>query len=240
MFHAPKLGRLHALGAAALLLATAACASGQEAEMNALTEAERSAGWTLLFDGSSLEGWRGYGADEAPGGWAAVEGALTRVAPAGDLITRAQYEDFELAFEWKVETGGNSGVFFRAVEGLPQIYHGAPEYQVVDDANHVDGQSPLTSAGSNYALNPVPRGLVKPAGEWNSGRIVVEGNHVEHWLNGVKAVEYEFHSEAWLAAVAGSKFAAWAAYGQATRGHIGLQDHGDPVWYRNIKLREIR
>jgi hypothetical protein len=240
MIDATKLGRVHALTASVLLLATAACASGQETAMNALTEAERASGWTLLFDGSSLDGWRGYGRDEAPDGWAAVDGTLTLVARAGDLITRAQYEDFEVAFEWMVGPGGNSGVFYRAVEGLPLIYHGAPEYQVLDDAGHVDGQSPLTSAGSNYGLDPAPRGLVKPAGEWNSGRIVVEGNRVEHWLNGAKAVDYELHSEAWTTSVANSKFDAWPAYGQARRGHIGLQDHGDQVWYRNIKLREIR
>lgn len=208
--------------------------------MNTLSEAERAAGWTLLFDGSSLDGWRGYERDRAPEGWAAIDGMLTRVSQAGDLITEARYQDFELTFEWRVDAGGNSGVFYRAIEGLPLIYHGAPEYQVLDDANHVDGGSPLTSAGSNYGLTPAPRGLVRPAGEWNSGRIVVEGNRVEHWLNGTKAVEYELHSEAWLAAVAASKFSEWPAYGQATRGHIGLQDHGDPVWYRNIKLREIR
>ena len=207
--------------------------------MNTLTDAERAAGWTLLFDGRSLDGWRGYNRQDLPGGWAVEDGTLARVGPGGDIITEAQFEDFELTFEWKVETGGNSGVFYRAAEGQELIYHSAPEYQVLDDANHRDGQSPLTSAGSDYALHPAPRGAVKPAGEWNSGRILVDGDRVEHWLNGSKTVEFERHTEEWAELVRSSKFVEWPAYGMADVGHIGLQDHGDPVWYRNMKLRVL-
>jgi len=206
---------------------------------NTLTEAERAAGWTLLFDGETLDGWRGYNMPGLPGSWAVEDGTLTRVAGGGDLITEQPYEDFELAFEWRVASGGNSGVFYRVAEGQEFAYFSAPEYQVLDDASHVDGRSPVTSAGSNYALNPAPRGVVRPAGAWNSGRIVVRGNHVEHWLNGTQVVAYELHSEEWKALVAASKFAAWPAYGMAPRGHIGLQDHGDRVWYRNLKLRVL-
>lgn len=219
-------------------LALAACAGAQET-MNTLTDAERAAGWKLLFDGETLEGWRGYNMAGLPPSWAVEDGTITRVAGGGDLITEEQFEDFELAFEWRVEEGGNSGVFYRGVEGLPVIYHGAPEYQVLDDANHADGRSPVTSAGSNYALHPAPRGVVKPAGEWNSGRIVVRGNAVEHWLNGTQVVTYELSSEEWKRLVAESKFVEWPAYGMAERGHIGLQDHGDRVWYRNLKIRVL-
>ena len=226
-------------GCVATMLSLAGGAQAQQ-PLNTLTDAERAAGWTLLFDGQSLNGWRGYNMSGLPGSWAAREGALARVGPGGDLITDAQYDDFELTFEWKVETGGNSGVFYRAAEGQDLIYYSAPEYQVLDDAHHADGQSPLTSAGSNYALDAAPRGHVKPAGEWNSGRVVVRGDHVEHWLNGAQVVAYELHGAEWKDRVANSKFAAWPAYGMATRGHIGLQDHGDPVWYRNIKLRVLR
>ncbi|MEE2669782.1 MAG: DUF1080 domain-containing protein [Gemmatimonadota bacterium] len=207
--------------------------------MNTLTSAERTAGWILLFDGESLDGWRGYNMQSLPGSWAVENGTLARVGQGGDIITEAQFEDFEFAFDWKVGNGGNSGVFYRAAEGQPLIYHSAPEYQLLDDPNHQDGQSPLTSAGSNYALNPVPRGAVHAAGEWNSGRIVVQGRHVEHWLNGTKVVEYELRSEEWAELVASSKFVEWPAYGMADRGHIGLQDHGDPVWFRNMKLRVL-
>jgi hypothetical protein len=224
-------------GAAALLMATGITA---QQPMNTLTEAERAAGWTLLFDGRSLDGWRGYNMPSLPGSWAAQDGTLARVGGGGDLITAAQYDDFELAFEWRVETGGNSGVFYRGVEGEQVIYHSAPEYQVLDDPNHADGRSPITSAGSNYALTPAPRGNVKPAGEWNSGRISVRGRQVEHWLNGTRVVAYELRSDEWAETVANSKFVEWPAYGMAERGHIGLQDHGDPVWYRNMKLRVLR
>jgi len=222
-------------------LAFAACGTAQEADelMNTLTDAERAEAWVLLFDGTSLDGWRGYNMQGLPESWAAVDGMLTRVGPGGDLITEAQYGSFELAFEWRVETRGNSGIFYRGVEGQEVIYHSAPEYQVLDDTTHPDGQSPLTSAGSNYGLNPAPRGIVKPVGEWNSGRIVVQGQHVEHWLNGTRVVAYELGSDAWAETVANSKFVEWPAYGTAERGHIGLQDHGDPVWYRNLKLKVL-
>jgi hypothetical protein len=208
--------------------------------LNELTAAERADGWRLLFDGASLEGWRGYGREDVPEAWTVEDGTLTLVGEGGDIITEEQFDDFELALEWKVEPGGNSGVFYRAVEGLDWIYQGAPEMQILDDAGHVDGQAEITSAGSNYALHGAPRGVVHPAGEWNEARVVVRGDHVEHWLNGVLVVEYELGSEDWSARVAGSKFAAWPAYGTADRGHIGLQDHGNRVWFRNIKVRTLR
>jgi hypothetical protein len=228
------------ISVSAVIAALALTVHGVAQQMpNTLTAAERAAGWTLLFDGRTLDGWRGYNIRSLPGSWAVEDGAITRVGPGGDLITEAQFEDFELAFEWRVETGGNSGVFYRAAEGQSLIYHSAPEYQVLDDANHVDGGSPLTSAGSNYALHRAPGGLVKPAGEWNQGRIVVRDSRVEHWLNGTRAVEYELGSEEWKALVADSKFSEWPAYGMAERGHVGFQDHGDRVWYRNIKVRVL-
>jgi hypothetical protein len=214
---------------------------GQDPEaMNTLTEAERDAGWELLFDGETMQGWRGYNRPDFPSGWSAEDGMLVRTGPGGDIITDRQFTDFELSLEWRVEEGGNSGVMYRAAEGEESIYHSAPEMQVLDDAGHADGGDPLTSAGANYGLHPAARGVVRPAGEWNRARVVVEGNHVEHWLNGVRVVEYELGSEDWEARVAESKFAQWPAYGRAPRGHIGLQDHDDPVWYRNIKIREIR
>ena len=211
-----------------------------EVALNRLTADERAEGWRLLFDGTSLDGWRGYGRADVPDAWTVEDGALTLVGQGGDIITEEQFDDFELALEWKVEPGGNSGVFYRAVEGLDWIYQGAPEMQVLDDAGHPDGEAEITSAGSNYALHGAPRGVVRPAGEWNAARIVVRGDHVEHWLNGVRVVEYELGSDDWSARVADSKFAAWPPYGTADRGHVGLQDHGDPVWFRNIKIRPLR
>lgn len=204
-----------------------------------LTSAERAAGWRLLFDGTSLSGWRGYGRQDMPAGWTARDGMLVRESRAADIITTERFRNFELALDWMVHAGGNSGIFYRAAEGHEAIYFSAPEMQVLDDAVHADGRSPLTSAGAAYGLYPAPRGVVKPAGEWNAARILVNGRHVEHWLNGRKVVEYELHSADWKARVAASKFSEWPAYGQAPEGHIGLQEHGDWVAYRNIRIRTL-
>jgi hypothetical protein len=198
-------------------------------------------GWRLLFDGRTTDGWRGYRQGAMPGGWRVVDGALTRVARAGDIVTREQFGDFELTLEWKVAAGGNSGIFYRVVEGpdLETVWQSGPEFQVLDDAGHRDGARPETSAGACYGLYPAPRGAARPAGEWNDSRILVAGTHVEHWLNGVKAVDYELGSADWEARVRGSKFASLARYGREPRGHIALQDHGDWVAYRNIRIRAI-
>lgn len=205
-----------------------------------LTETERAEGWRMLFDGRTTDGWRGYKQQSAPAGWQAVDAALTRVGGGGDIITSEQFGDFELALEWKVGPAGNSGVFYRVTESAEESYHTGIEMQVLDDAGHADGQSRLTSAGSLYGLYPAPAGVVKPAGQWNSARILVRGNHVEHWLNGQQVVEAELWSPDWNTRLAASKFTEWPGYARATRGHIGLQDHGDRVAYRNIKIRELR
>lgn len=206
-------------------------------EHNALTPTEREAGWQLLFDGETLNGWRGYRSPELPPGWRAVDGTLHFAEGDGDLITADTFENFELALEWKISEGGNSGIFYLAAPGSENIYMSAPEMQVLDDARHVDGGNPLTSAGAAYGLYPAPRGVVKPAGEWNSVRIRVQDGRVQHWLNGQQIVEYVLGSPEWTGRVADSKFADWREYGRARAGHIGLQDHGDPVWFRDIRIR---
>ena len=220
-------------------LVVAATASAQSAP-NTLTAEEKAAGWKLLFDGKTTAGWRAYGADTMPSGWQAVDGLLTRVSRAADIITKDQYGDFELTLDWRLEPGGNSGLFYRAVEGLEWIYHGAPEYALLDDARHNDGKNPITSAGSVHSVYAPPRGVVKPAGEWNTSRVVAKGTHVEHWLNGQKVVEYEQGSADWAKRVAASKFATAPMYGKAMKGHIGLQEHGGRAEFRNIKIRELK
>ncbi len=206
---------------------------------NSLTQTEVAAGWELLFDGKSTAGWRTYQAEAASPGWQVIDGELTLTERAGDLITIAEYADFEIQLEWQVAAGANSGLFIRAGESTPYIFMTAPEVQILDDAKHPDGRSPLTSAGSNFGLHPVPRGIVKAAGQWNHIRVRVDGNQVTHWLNDIEVVSYELGSAAWQAKVAASKFSAWPAYGTLAQGHIGLQDHGDRVAFRNIKLRVI-
>jgi 3-keto-disaccharide hydrolase len=216
---------------------------------NTLTEREKADGWILLFDGVSTDGWRGYGRDDFPaGGWKAENGELVGTSSdgsmdGGDIITTGDFSDFELVFDFRVGTEGNSGVFYRVKEadgkGLWQV---AAEYQVLDDPAYIAmGTVDMTThlTGDNYDLQAAPIRPGHPKGEWNTGRIVVRGNHVEHWLNGQKMVEYDFFSDEWEALVAKSKFAEEEHYGRAVSGAIGLQDHGTPVWYRNIKIRPL-
>lgn len=243
---------------AALLLAPlAACAgasgadppgkdepAGQEPSMrqatppNTLTDVEQEAGFELLFDGTTTEGWHVFHGEGTPG-WEARDGALVRVASGGDLVTDRVFSDFELRLEWMVETGGNSGILYRVSDEAARTFHSGPEFQVLDDAAHADGASRLTAAGAAYGLYPAPEGAVRPAGEWNQVRIVVDSARVEHWLNGVKVVEYELWSDEWERRVAKSKFSQWPEYGRAREGRIALQDHGDLVRYRSIRIREL-
>ena len=205
-----------------------------------LTAAQRAAGWKPLFDGRTIGGWRGYRSQTVPAGWRVQAGTLTKDGPIGDLITANQYGDFELAFDWKLSAGGNAGVFYRGTEEYDHIYWSAPEYQLLDDAAHADGRNRLTSTGANYGLYPAPAGALKPPGEWNSTLIVVQGNRVQHWLNGQKLVEYEIGSPDWEAKVKASKFVDYPNYGRAKRGHIGFQgDHEGSLTLRNIRIREL-
>jgi hypothetical protein len=204
-----------------------------------LTAAEKAAGWKLLFDGTSLAGWKGYKTATAPTGWTVANGVLTRSGAGGDLLTVEQYGDFEMRFEWKVPQNGNSGIIYRIAETEQYPWQTGPEYQVLHNQGHADGKNPITSAGSNYAVNPPVKDLTKPVGEWNEGRLIVQGNHVEHWLNGEKVVEYEIGSADWEARVKASKFAKVANYGRMTRGYIALQDHGDAVSFRNLKIKSL-
>jgi hypothetical protein len=214
-------------------------ATAQNGAANTLTAAEKAAGWKLLFDGKTVSGWRGFKTPTPPAGWKAIDGTLARAEGGGDLMTVNQYGDFELQLQWKISKGGNSGIMFHVTEEGGQTYESGPEMQVLDNAGHKDGEAPITSAGSNYAVHPPVRDVSKPVGEWNDVRLVVKGPHVEHWLNGVKVVEYDLWSADWEKRVLASKFAKMPPYGRAKRGHIAIQDHGDAVWYRNIKIKEL-
>jgi hypothetical protein len=198
-------------------------------------------GWQPLFDGKTTAGWRGFKGSPLPAGWKVVDGALTRVAEAGDIVSDAEFKDFELELEWKVAPGGNSGIFYRVSEAeeLEWVWQSGPEMQVLDDARHRDGARPETSAGACYDLYPAPRGIVRPGGEWNQVRLLVRGQRVEHWLNGTKVVEYELGSPDWEERFRRSKFAQLPRYGREPAGHIALQDHGDWVAYRNIRIRVL-
>jgi hypothetical protein len=175
-----------------------------------------------------------------PAGWSVVGGELTKADKTSDIITDEQFGDFELDLDWKIGEAGNSGIFYRATEEYDHIYWSGVEYQLLDDAKAPDGQSRLTAAGSAYALYPAPAGVVKAAGEWNSTRLIVKGAHVEHWLNGVKLLQYELWSPDWDSKVKASKFGAWPNFAKAKRGYIGIQgDHAASLALRNIRILEL-
>jgi hypothetical protein len=206
-----------------------------------VTAEQRAAGWRPLFDGSSTSAWRGYKSQTFPSGWKIVDGVLTKSGSVEDIMTRDQFGNFQLAFDWKLSPGGNAGVFYRGTEEYDKIYWSAPEYQLLDDAGHPDGQSRLTSAGADYGLYPSPAGVVKPAEQWNSTLIVAEGNRIQHWLNGQKLLEYEVGSPDWEAKYKASKFVTYPNYGRAKQGYIAIQgDHDGTLSIRNIRIREIK
>jgi hypothetical protein len=227
-------------------------APGPEPLPNTLTPEEIAAGWRLLFDGASTDGWRGYNREVFPrAGWEIAEGDLIAVplpaadaGPGSDIVSTEVFSDFELSFEFLVTPEGNSGVFFRVMEDPERsLWQVAPEYQILDDSAYLamgtmDMRTHLT--GDNYDLHSSRGGELNPPGEWNRGGIRVAGRRVEHWLNGRRVLEYQLLSPEWEALVAGSKFAPYPSYGRASAGRIGIQHHGQKLRYRNIKIRPIR
>lgn len=199
--------------------------------------------FVAIFDGKNLNNFKGWKQDAVSPGWKVSEDGSLAFEPtsgARDIATKKDYSNFELRFSWKVSKGANSGVFYLADESKPLSWSTGPEYQILDNEEHADGASPLTSAASNYALIAPAYDVTRPVGEWNDARIVVRGMDVEHWLNGVLVVKYTFNSPSWKRLVADSKFKDLATYGQARSGKIIFQNHGDPVWFRNIRIKELK
>lgn len=185
--------------------------------------------------------WRGFKKDKLPEGWRMSEdGVLTHVKGGGDIVTEKEYDNFILELDWKISEGGNSGIFFHVNEDHDYVWLGGPEMQVLDNEAHANGTTPETSAGANYALHAPCKDVTKPVGEWNHVKLVVDGPHVEHWMNGTKLLEYDLWSDDWNARVAASKFKDMPPYGLAKTGHIALQDHGDIVSFRNITVSPIK
>ena len=224
-----------ALGACLVVLA---CAGPAMAADNTLTAAEQAAGWKLLFDGKSLEAWRGFKAEAPDAGWRIEDGAFGPDPKASrDLLSRDQFGSFELSFDWKISPKGNSGVMYHVTEAGGDTYHSGPEYQVLDNSR---GERPLQRAGALYDLYAPTEDATKPVGEFNQSRLIVNGSTVEHWLNGKKVAAYDLSSPEFKAKVAASKFKAWPEFAASPSGHIAIQNHGDPVWYRNVKVRALR
>ena len=231
------------------------------ATANQLTASERSAGWVSLFDGATLNGWHGLGFANTPNGLWVVEDGTIKHAKKGkgalqadgqplrgwDLISDSTYRDFELSWEWKISEAGNSGLKYNVSEGLSTSMeppHAAKgwEYQMIDDARNEDNKLATHRSGALYdMLAPNERKRVNPAGSWNGSRIVFRGTHGEHWLNGEKIVEFEIGTTVFDAAFAQSKYSKYPAWFPTRRkGHVVLQDHDDVVWFRAIKIREIK
>lgn len=219
------------------------------AQVAVATPPAKKVKWMNLFDGKTTTGWHRYLKTDT-NGWRVENGTLTTDGKQGDLVTDKDYENFDLEFEFKVQPKGNSGVIYKVIEESQynQPYITGPEFQVIDDKGYEwrdkDGKvmrlndNQLT--GANYdILAPSDLNVVKTAGDWNKGRILVQNNHVEHWLNGKKVVEYEYGSDAWKGMVAKSKFAKWGYATPHAKGKLALQGHGDSVWYRNIRIREL-
>ncbi len=226
----------------AMAVLLSSCAT-KEQPINTLTKEEIADGWKLLFNGVDMSGWKLYNGGEATG-WRVEDGIMKNSGVGsdfgGDIITVDQYKNFDLVLEWKVSPSSNSGVFYRVQEGVAQaIYQTGPEYQLIDDKGWPEKLEPDQYSGANYGMQAPVNSEVKPIDDWNLSRLVVEGNHVEHWLNNVKVVEYDFYTDDWFARKNAGKWKDVPTYGIAEIGHIGLQDHGGLTLFRNIRIKEL-
>jgi len=196
-------------------------------------------GFEPLLGENAPQLWRGYAEETWPQGWTLEKGILARVAGGGDIMTVEKFADFELQLDWKISPGGNSGILYRVSTGDEQPYYSGIEYQVLDDKKASGGDDKLTAASSLYAMYGRSECATKPVGEWNAAKIIVQGNHIEHWLNGKKMISCEIGSEDWNERLAQCKFSTWPKFAKNRQGHISLQDHDHPVWYRNIRIKRL-
>lgn len=224
---------------------TNACTS--EGQHNTLSQQEVNDGWELLFNGEDLDGWRDYNGENLSAPWF-VEGGLIQAKGEGAdehgyIVTEKTYENFELVWDWKIADGGNSGVLYHVVEN-PKFavpYVTGPEYQLIDDLNFPEPLEDWQQTAADYAMYPADpdKAVIKPAGEWNTSKIVFDNGHVEHWLNGEIVVEFEAWSEDWFERKNSGKWEDAPEYGLARKGVICLQDHGSAAWFRNVKIKEL-
>jgi hypothetical protein len=209
---------------------------------NTLSESEKKEGWKLLFDGKSINGWRTYKNKEQDS-WEVVNGQMhTKKEGASkhaDLITKDQYKDFELTVDWRVDKGANSGIIYHALETHDDSYETGPEYQLIDDNGYEDKLEDWQKSGADYGMHPPSSSAAKPAGEYNRTRIVVKGDHVEHWLNGVKVADFHAWTPEWDKLKKEGKWKDYPDYGVSKTGYIALQDHGGGVWFKNVKIRKL-
>jgi hypothetical protein len=218
------------------------------ASLPALSDAEKAEGWKILFDGKSLNGWQVF-KGRRNNTWEVKDGTL-HCKPLNenakgdgdersDLMTTDEYGNFEFTCDWKISPKGNSGIIYRATEEFEQPYYSGPEYQLIDDGGYAPKPTEMQLSGTAYDMYATAPKTLKPLGQWNTTKIVVNKKHVEHWLNGQKIVEYEFNSPDWRKRKENSKWKDWKGYGMATKGHLDLQDHGHEVWFRNLMIKTL-
>lgn len=222
----------------------------EETGPNTLTSQEKEDGWMLLFDGETTDGWRNFKSDSIGSAWKVADGTLYldtlkkedwQVVDGGDIITEQPYENYEFMLDWKISEGGNSGIIYHVQEdeAYDYVWQTGPEMQILDDARHPDGQIEKHRAGDLYDLIEASGDHVNPVGEWNTIRIVSDNGKIEQWMNGALVVSADMNSEEWDELVANSKFAEMPDFGKKASGHIALQDHGNLVWFRNIKIKPL-
>ena len=237
------------LFSSALLMGALITTSVSAQKVNTLSSKEKKEGWKLLFDGKTTTGWHTYLQKDVSPAWTVTDGALQLDpakqkeggAPHGDLVTNDEYENFELTLQWKISEGGNSGIIFGVHEDpqFKQTYLTGPEMQVLDDAKHPDGKISKHNSGDLYDLKKAPQNPAKPVGEWNQAKILKKDGKVTLWLNGVETASVTIGSDEWKDLLAHSKFKTWPGFAQYAKGHIALQDHGNMVWYRDIKIHVL-
>jgi len=239
--------RINILLALLIIALNSTAQTSKSTQNNFLTKKEAKQGWELLFDGNTLNGWKGYNNDKVFECWSVVDGELVCKGEggsetAGDIISIAEFGDFELSIEWNISHEGNSGIFYHVVEGgqYHAAYETAPEYQLIDDLGWPGGLEDWQKTAADYAMYPAHKEKkLMPVGEWNQTRIVYKNHNVEHWLNGVKVVEFKAYSPDWQKKKDEGKWKDFSGYAISNKGHIGLQNHGSGVKFRNIKLRKL-
>jgi hypothetical protein len=235
-----------------LAISIAACnAPSEKKEAEPVTENKTDSGWVSLFDGKTLAGWHNYGKTTVGEAWKVADGTLYldttkkagwQTAQGGDIVSAEEYENFDLKLEWKIAPGGNSGIIFYVHEDSTKykyVWNTGPEMQVLDNDLHSDGKIPKHRAGDLYDLISCKTETVKKPGEWNEAEIISKDGKLDFFLNGTNVVSTMLWDDAWKKLVAGSKFKEWSDFGTYKKGHIALQDHGNTVWYRNIKIKKL-
>ena len=208
---------------------------------NVLSQQEQDDGWRLLFNGQDLSQWRNFKQEGISDKWVIEDNAIKLGGKnGGDILTKEKYQNFDLKLDWKVSEVGNSGIFILADESGKYIYSHAPEIQILDNERHPDNKLASHLSGSLYDMIASPVASHKKAGEWNQVRVLLNDNQLTIWQNGVQTASVKIHSPQWQQLVADSKFANWPGFAAQSSGHIGLQDHGDVVWFKNIKIKELK